>query len=352
VNEATAANLAGANGNSEVAQYLNIPPSFDAEAEFGMLTESGEELAVETIEEIVAIPNELQLAEVEGEVPGIDEAKIVLPAMVIAPEDQSAELEQTAALQVGAVDSGTVPPARGRGLSAVAGVPFEIMPATVMPATVMPSAEAGPVGVSHGARAAQGAPRLARVVRKPERADGAEVIHRDSAREDVAASFEMKDYREQQLPVLLKSVGDESAAVRVLYSDAPSVEVNLGEEIADTGLRVVKFERRYANSKQGKGRLMDVSEMVVEDRRTGAKHLLVKDIPAKSSETYAVMEFDETGKLYDVRPDDEFTAVGTDFEQHYRVIDVRPTQVVIENTKSGEIFTIPRTRAAARVAGF
>ena len=183
---------------------------------------------------------------------------------------------------------------------------------------------------------------------EPGRVDGVQIRPVAVERGEIAAAFEMQEYREDSLPVILKEVGTEEAEVRVLYREGDPVVVREGEEIADTGLQVVSFGQRFANSKYGKGSLVDVSQMVVADRETGAKHLLVKGIPAVSSETFALMRLDESGRSYDVRTQDEFTAKGAGFEDHFRVLDVRPNQVVIQNTDTRESFTIPRVAAAGK----
>lgn len=243
--------------------------------------------------------------------------------------------------------------ANGGELSDDKAAPWETAAAEpVFPATGLtePGFESrkDPDGIAIGGPANLAAWRVAdrgRDPGQPERIQGVEIRDEDLSREEVPAKFRMKDYREENLPVVLKGVTEEAAEVRVLYGGGAPVTVREGEPIAGTGLQVVKFERQFANSKHGKGRLVDVSRMVVQDRRTGAKHLLVKDVPAKSSETYALMVIDDTGRAFDVRPKDEFTASGTGYEDRFRIVDVRPTQVVIENTVTAELFTISRGAA-------
>lgn len=155
------------------------------------------------------------------------------------------------------------------------------------------------------------------------------------------SAVRMHDYRESNLPVVLDSIDQDHAQIRLIENgiSAP-VDVAPGELIGDTSLRVVRLEQKFTHSKQGQGALVDVSRMLVEDESTGQKHLVIKDLPAKSSETFAVMSFEGSDALYDVRPNDEFT-IG-DESTRYRVIDVRPTQVVMENLDSGDTFTVAR----------
>jgi hypothetical protein len=155
----------------------------------------------------------------------------------------------------------------------------------------------------------------------------------------------MHDYRESQLPLMLVDVseGEDAADVRLLHDTAaPPVRVANGSAIGDTPFEIVEIERRFIHSKQGKGKPVNVSRIIVRDRRSGDKHLVVKGIPAKSSQVHAVMSLGDRTR-YDVRRGDEFEFVvsGSETEQ-YRVIDVRPTQIVVENKESGDAVTIER----------
>jgi hypothetical protein len=55
----------------------------------------------------------------------------------------------------------------------------------------------------------------------------------------------------------------------------------------------------------------------------------------------------ETGAAYDARALDEFEVAGQP-GRRYRVVDVRPTQIVIEETTTGEPLTIHRPGTATR----
>ena len=163
--------------------------------------------------------------------------------------------------------------------------------------------------------------------------------------EGVEEIFHMHDYRESQLPVMLNSVPDKgSTEVRVLYGDAGAKTVQLGDRIPGTNLEVLRIEPKLVSSKQGNGQLVDMSRIMVEDQLSGDRHLIVKDVPARSSEPFAVMSFGDAYSLYDVRTGDEFT--GADGKDTFRVNEVRMNSVLIENLRSGEVFTI--SKAASR----
>ena len=153
--------------------------------------------------------------------------------------------------------------------------------------------------------------------------------------------FQMHEYRESQLPVMLSSVPNrETAEVRVLYGGEPNKTVVKGERIPGTSLEVLRIEPKLVPSKLGNGQLVDMSRILVEDRLSGTRHLIVKDVPARSSEPFAVMSFGDVYTLYDVRAGDEFS--GADGTETFRVNDVRQNSVVIEDLQTGETFTVAK----------
>lgn len=160
-------------------------------------------------------------------------------------------------------------------------------------------------------------------------------------------SIRMHGYRESQLPVMLVGIkmreGGERALVRLLYgSSEQPMEVASGDMIGETGLRVIEVQRRVAQTKQGGGKPMDVSRMIVEYPDSGERHLLVRGLPAMSNRVHAVVTLGEDQKtVYEARSDDRFTAGGG--RESYRVLDVRPKQVVILREDSGQSFTVPKT---------
>jgi ankyrin repeat protein len=160
---------------------------------------------------------------------------------------------------------------------------------------------------------------------------------------DVSRQFQMHDYRESQLPLMLtKTSGSDSAEVRMLYGHTGGYQtVSPGHKIPGTDLEVLRIEQKFAASKHTAGQLVDVSRILVEDKSSGERHLVVKDLPARTSEPFAVMSFGDAYSLYDVRAGDKFTG-GETGDETFRVAEVRPTQVIIESIDSGETFTVQK----------
>jgi len=169
----------------------------------------------------------------------------------------------------------------------------------------------------------------------------------DGSTTALTQSVRVRDFREGQLPIVLEEVPatGESARIRVLGrgGNAPEI-VPAGGVIGDTGLELVRVERRFIDSKMAEGRLLDVSQAVVRDRVTGQRHVVRKDQTVSSSRATAFISAGPGAEVYEAQEGDEFT-VGDEQPARYKVLDVRPTQVVVENLDSGETATLARSYA-------
>ncbi len=176
--------------------------------------------------------------------------------------------------------------------------------------------------------------------------DGATIKSNDAS-ENAAPpvqTFKLAGFREQPLPIMLNSVEGDAAQVRLLSSeDGQPVQVREGQAIPGTDFAVTNVETKYISSKQGKGQMVDVSRITVENKSNGTKHLLVKDVAGHSTETYAILTSPDSSYRYVVRTGDVFRTVDpTIGERDYQVLDIRPTGVIIKDLVSEEVSTIAR----------
>ena len=157
----------------------------------------------------------------------------------------------------------------------------------------------------------------------------------------------VRHFSEGQLPIVLEEVPEvgDSARIRVIGrgGSAPEI-VPAGGAIGDTGLELVGVERKFMDSKMGNGALLDVSQAVVRDRVTGQRHIVRKNQAAHSTPATALISAGSDNEVYEVQEGDEFTA-GDEAAARYKVLDVRPTQVVIENLDTRETATLARSYA-------
>jgi len=151
----------------------------------------------------------------------------------------------------------------------------------------------------------------------------------------------MARYEEKPLPLRIEGAEEGEVRVRYLYGENERVTVKEGEVIPLTGLRVVEVRRKLDHSKMNGGQPTDVSVVVVEDPATGRQRELTVQLEAEAHEPFAVMR---TGKAGEPRLVRRGAVLRGADGRTYRVIDVRPTQVVVEGIDSGEVLTLNLTK--------
>lgn len=150
----------------------------------------------------------------------------------------------------------------------------------------------------------------------------------------------MESYEEKTLPLRVEAVEGKEVRVRYLYGRNERVTVKEGEEIPLTRLRVVAVEQRRDHSKSTKGEWTDVSVVVVEDPMTGERRELVANLGASAQEPFAVLR-GGAGPVVVRRGAVVTGANGARF----KVLDVRPSQVVLEEERGGAVHTLRLRKA-------
>lgn len=174
----------------------------------------------------------------------------------------------------------------------------------------------------------------------------------------------LESFREESLPIMFKGIENGEAKVRVLSQPGSDpVVVDRGAQIEGTNYRVVDYREKFISGKEGGGNTgntvaestdplalnedadesIDVSEVVVQNVETGEEHELVKDIAGRSNISYAVLTTPDSSARYIVHPNDKFTTKDDlNGEVEYEVLDIRPTQVVVQDLATLDVFTIAR----------
>lgn len=152
----------------------------------------------------------------------------------------------------------------------------------------------------------------------------------------------MESYREKPLPLRVEGVEGKEARVRYLYGGHERVTVKEGDEIPFTGLRVVAIEPRHDDTKMSGGRPVDVSTVVIEDPVSGQRRDLVVQLGASAHEPFAVLRPRGGGEPVIAL---QGGVLRVPSGVMYVVLDVRPTQVVLENAATGDVCTV---RAGSR----
>jgi hypothetical protein len=147
----------------------------------------------------------------------------------------------------------------------------------------------------------------------------------------------MRHYRQRELPVEVKQVSGGVASLHIAGSPSREVAVKAGEKIPGSSLSVVRVYSRSESGKLNDGATIEVGIVEVEDTRSGRKMEWTAGRPAVGHDPVALVEDAATGQRYVAKPGQKFTAADG---REFVVNDVRPGQLVIEETASGEVRTL------------
>ncbi len=232
--------------------------------------------------------------------------------------------------------------------------PIEETPATGAPTAPAPGASAGP---SSGEQAAYEAwfKKYHLDLNDPKMLDADPdedgFVNRDefladtdpndkNARPGIHKSIRLKEYNEVRLPLALESIdGDKARIKRTDQENAKSVTIKEGDSIKGLPLRVKSIESKQDFDKAGEK--VDISRVSLEDASTKETVVLMKDLPAKTSASYAVLVSPDGKTNLKVRKGDTFTwpaEQGTT----YRVLDLSQDQAVLQQIETKKTWTIPR----------
>lgn len=147
----------------------------------------------------------------------------------------------------------------------------------------------------------------------------------------------MKEMKDVRVPVILREV--KGGTARVQRTGEPGLEeLREGSPVKGLPYRVTKIKQEVKADKHGV--FTDVSQVLLENPETNENVVLVKDLPARSSETHAVL-VGADGVEQKVHVDETITLPGQKGKK-FKVLEVRPDQVVVEELESRRPLTIPK----------
>lgn len=148
----------------------------------------------------------------------------------------------------------------------------------------------------------------------------------------------MRHFREKEVPLRVKKVQGDVATLTLAGAAEREVKVRAGDKIPGSSMVVVRVRQRMEQSKVNPGGSAEISVVEVRDQSTGVTRDWISGVPSKAHDPVALVEDAATGKRYLASPGQRFT--GGDGRE-YLISDVRPNQMVISETASGEVRTIP-----------
>jgi hypothetical protein len=120
-------------------------------------------------------------------------------------------------------------------------------------------------------------------------------------------------------------------------SPTKNAQVKAGEIIPGSSLSVVRVFSRTEQGKLNDGAPIEIGMIEVEDLRRGRRMEWAAGRPATGHDPVALVEDATTRRRYLARPGQKFTS---EDGREFIVNDVRPGQLLIEETTSGEVLTL------------
>lgn len=148
----------------------------------------------------------------------------------------------------------------------------------------------------------------------------------------------MRQYREKEVPVHIKSVRGDVATVSLAGAAPREVKIRVGDPIPGSKLVLMRVNRRMEDSKVNLGHPSEISVVEVRDSSTGQTREWISGVSSNAHDPVALVEDSATGKRYIAAPGQRFK--GGDGAE-YLISEVRPNQMVIQDLASGAVRTIP-----------
>ncbi len=147
----------------------------------------------------------------------------------------------------------------------------------------------------------------------------------------------MTEMKEVMVPLILREVKDGKAQVE--RRDTGGMEEwQQGTVVAGLPYRVTTVKHEVKADKHGV--FSDMSRMTLENPDTKETLTLVRNLPARSSETYAILT--GTGIADQKIHVDEVIEIAGQKDKKFKVLEIRPEQVVIEEMGTRRPLTIPK----------
>lgn len=152
-----------------------------------------------------------------------------------------------------------------------------------------------------------------------------------------------------QVPFRLKFEAYDEGSFQINTVDVrqPTQFVKLGDPIAGTKFKVVKFEKKSVlNPATGIDR--DISELTVENTETNTQVVLVVGTLVNSADQYARFGFLWDGTEFTVKKLQTFS-LKPESDVVYKLIDIKEGEALINNVKTdGDLIKVPRIEESSR----
>jgi ankyrin repeat protein len=145
------------------------------------------------------------------------------------------------------------------------------------------------------------------------------------------------DIQEEFLPVMLTEVNGKKAKIQAVGGEEYNVSV--GDPLKGLDYKVADVEVRHTEDKDGN----PIDDSIVKLRSTKSGHdvELIKGVPAQDRPPYAVLSLPDSDQTLKVEVDQTF-AIPSDPGHTYKVLDIRPAQVIVRRIEDNHVLTLEK----------
>jgi ankyrin repeat protein len=145
------------------------------------------------------------------------------------------------------------------------------------------------------------------------------------------------EIQQEFLPVMLTEVSGKKAKIQAVGGEAYSVAA--GDQLRGLDYEVTDVEIRNTEDKDGNP--VDASIVKLRNLKTGQTITLIRGVPAQEHAAYAILSFPNSEQTLKVEVDQNFSIPG-DPGHTYKVLDIRPSQVIIRRMEDNRVSTLQK----------
>ena len=145
------------------------------------------------------------------------------------------------------------------------------------------------------------------------------------------------EIQQEFLPVMLGEVNGKKAKIRPV--DGEEYSVSIGDQLKGLDYKVTDVEARSTEDKDGNP--VDDSIVTLRNTKSGQNVALVKGVPAQEHAAFAILSFPGSDQTLKVEVDQSFS-IPTDPDHTYKVLDIRPAQVIIRRIEDNRVSTLEK----------
>jgi ankyrin repeat protein len=145
------------------------------------------------------------------------------------------------------------------------------------------------------------------------------------------------EIEEAFLPVMLTDVTGKKAKIQAVGGDEYNVAV--GDELKGLSYKVAEVQVRHTEDKDGNP--VDNSVVKLRNTKSGHEVELIKGVPAQDRPPYAILGLPDSDQTLKVEVDQNFS-VPSDPDHTYKVLDIRPAQVIVRRIEDNRVITLEK----------